>query len=36
MTLPAAVSTSRNEVRTVAPRLIEPTDVKQVYEEKKV
>jgi hypothetical protein len=23
MTLPAAVSTSRNEVRTVAPRLIE-------------
>jgi hypothetical protein len=31
MTLSAAVSTSRNEVRTVAPRLIE-----QVYEEKKV
>jgi hypothetical protein len=31
MTLPAAVSTSRNEVRMVAPRLIE-----QVYEEKKV
>jgi 4-carboxymuconolactone decarboxylase len=26
MTLPAAVSTSRNEVRTVAPRLIELTE----------
>jgi hypothetical protein len=39
MTVPAAVSASRNEVRTVAPRLIEPTSaakvVKQVFEEAK-
>ena len=27
MTLPAAVSASRNEVRTVAPRLIELTEI---------
>jgi hypothetical protein len=35
MTLLAAVSTSRNEVRTVAPRRIELTET-LVYEEKKV
>ena len=38
MTLPAAVSASRNELRTVAPKRIELTTrvVKQVFEEKKV
>jgi hypothetical protein len=36
MTLPAAVSASRNEVRTVAPRLIELTEtLVQVFEERK-
>jgi hypothetical protein len=34
MTLPAAVSASRNEVRTVAPRLIELTET-LVYPDKR-
>lgn len=35
MTLPAAVSASRDEVRTVAPGLIELTETEQVFEERK-
>ena len=36
MTLPAAVSASRNEVRTIAPRLIELTEtLKQVFDQEK-